>query len=261
MPRQFSTPYIIAFSGAVCIVCSLVVSTLAVGLKDRQTQNALLDQQKNVLMAAGVIEPGQKVKREQIPQLFADVKPVIIDLKTGAITEQDPQTFDQMKATKDPAQSEEAPENRAGLQRIPHKAKIYRVVKNENVEQVILPISGKGLWSTLYGFLAVDKDGQTIRGITFYQHGETPGLGGEIDNPRWKALWKGRKAFGEDFEVKLEVIKGTAGSVEDDPYRVDGLSGATITARGVSHLVQFWLGEHGFRPYLKQLRSNGKDAS
>jgi len=122
---------------------------------------------------------------------------------------------------------------------------------------VVLPVEGKGLWSTLYGFLALDKDVNTIKGLTFYQHGETPGLGGEVDNPKWKALWPGRKAFGDDGQPKIAVIKGQAGPVAEDPYQVDGLSGATITARGVSHLVQFWLGTHGFGPYLKQFKERG----
>jgi Na+-transporting NADH:ubiquinone oxidoreductase subunit C len=122
---------------------------------------------------------------------------------------------------------------------------------------VVIPVEGKGLWSTLYGFLALDKDVNTIKGLTFYQHAETPGLGGEVDNPKWKALWPGRKAFGDDGQPKIAVIKGQAGPVAEDPYQVDGLSGATITARGVSHLVQFWLGTNGFGPYLKQFKERG----
>ena len=119
---------------------------------------------------------------------------------------------------------------------------------------VILPVSGMGLWSTLYGFVALDADLRTIRGLTFYEHGETPGLGGEVDNPRWKALWPGRRAFGADAEVRIEVIRGRAGPADVDPHRVDGLAGATMTGRGVTNMLRFWLGEHGFRPYLERLR-------
>jgi Na+-transporting NADH:ubiquinone oxidoreductase subunit C len=122
------------------------------------------------------------------------------------------------------------------------------------LEMVILPIWGKGLWSTLYGFLALDSDLRTISGITFYDHKETPGLGGEVDNPRWKSLWRGRQAFDETGEVAIEVIKGRAGPPDEDPYLVDGLTGATITSRGVGNFVQFWLGEAGYGPYLDRLR-------
>ena len=112
-----------------------------------------------------------------------------------------------------------------------------------------------GLWSTLYGYVALEGDAQTILGLTFYQHGETAGLGGEVDNPRWKALWPGRKAFDEDWEPKIAVIKGSAGPPEEAPYQVDGLSGATLTCNGVTNALHFWLGEPGFGPFLARYRA------
>jgi Na+-transporting NADH:ubiquinone oxidoreductase subunit C len=114
-----------------------------------------------------------------------------------------------------------------------------------------------GLWSTLYGYLALEPDARTIQGLTFYKHGETPGLGGEVDNPRWKALWPGRLASDEDGTPKIAVVKGRAGSVSEDPYHVDGLSGATITSNGVTNLMHFWLGKNGFGPYLDKQRAQG----
>ena len=144
----------------------------------------------------------------------------------------------------------------AGVQRLPRQALVYELRNAAGqLDLVILPISGMGLWSTLYGFIALDADLETIRGITYYEHLETPGLGGEVDNPRWKALWPGRKAFDDDETVSIEVIRGRAGAPEDDPHRVDGLAGATMTSRGVTNMLQLWLGEHGFRPYLDRLRS------
>ena len=121
---------------------------------------------------------------------------------------------------------------------------------------MILPVEGLGLWSTLYGFLAVDADLETIRGLTFYEHAETPGLGGEVDNPRWKSLWPGRRTT-VDGEPRIEVIRGRAGPPGEDPYRVDGLSGAAITGRGVTNLLRFWLSDEGFRPYLTRLSVEG----
>jgi Na+-transporting NADH:ubiquinone oxidoreductase subunit C len=109
----------------------------------------------------------------------------------------------------------------------------------------------------LYGFVALRADFDTIHGLTFYKHGETPGLGGEVDNPRWRAKWADRKVFDENFDPAIRVIKGPAGPPEEAPFEVDGLSGATITSNGVTYLMQFWLGEDGFGPYLEKLRSEG----
>jgi Na+-transporting NADH:ubiquinone oxidoreductase subunit C len=125
------------------------------------------------------------------------------------------------------------------------------------VEKLILPIYGKGLWSTLYGFLALEKDLKTVSGITFYQHGETPGLGGEVDNPNWKGKWQGKQAFDDSGDVIIKVIKGAViPGAPDADHQIDGLSGATLTARGVDNLVQFWLGENGYGPYLQQIRED-----
>jgi Na+-transporting NADH:ubiquinone oxidoreductase subunit C len=121
-----------------------------------------------------------------------------------------------------------------------------------------LPVEGYALWSTLYGFLALDVDTKTVRGLTYYQHGETPGLGGEVDNPAWKALWPGRIAYDEQWLPTIRVIKGKAGSASEDPHQVDGLSGATLTSRGVTNMLQFWLGENGFGPYLAKFREGRK---
>ncbi len=255
---QHNTTYTLLFAAAVCGVCSIFVSGSAVSLKDRQVANALLDKQKKVLGVTGLLKAGEVPTPEQVQELFANnIRPKLINLETGEYVEGDANTFDQIKASKDPEQSKQAPANQAKVARVPNNALVYQVIDGQNVRMVVLPVEGKGLWSTLYGFLALDKDVNTIKGLTFYQHAETPGLGGEIDNPKWKALWPGRKAYGEDGQPKIMVVKGQAGPVEEDPYQVDGLSGATITARGVGYLVQFWLGDHGFGPYLKQFKERG----
>ena len=106
-----------------------------------------------------------------------------------------------------------------GSTRLPNKAVVYQRVDDGDVLAIILPVEGKGLWSTLYGFIALAPDTRTIEGITFYEHGETPGLGGEVDNPSWKALWPGRKAFDEDWEPAIEVIKGLPGRRPRIPIR------------------------------------------
>ncbi|MEM1203096.1 MAG: Na(+)-translocating NADH-quinone reductase subunit C [Acidobacteriota bacterium] len=255
MPQGFSVRYIILFSLAICGVCAVFVSSLAVSLAEAQDANKLIDRRKNVLMAAGEVESGQKLPPEEINRLFADFKAVVIDLSTGEEVDIDPDTFDQRKERNDPERSSAAPTNNAGVKRMPHHALVYKKINTEEqLEMLILPVEGYGLWSTLYGFLALDEDLKTIQGLAYYEHTETPGLGGEVENPRWRALWPGRQAYDENWNPAIEVIKGPAGPVEDDPYRVDGLSGATITARGVSGMMELWLGENGFKPYIDNLR-------
>lgn len=255
---RHSAGYTLAFATAICVVCGLLVSSSAVSLADRQQANIALDKRKNVLLAAGLIKADEQMTREQINARFETVKAIAIDLATGEPAEGiDPLTFDQQKEMAAPSTSTAAPPNPAQVKRLPNHSVVYQVMGDGGkVEMLVFPVEGKGLWSTLYGYLALDADLVTIRGLTFYQHGETPGLGGEVDNPLWKALWPGRKAFDESGEPAITVIKGSAGPPSDDPYHVDGLSGATITSRGVTSLIQFWLGEHGFGPYIEKFRAS-----
>jgi Na+-transporting NADH:ubiquinone oxidoreductase subunit C len=255
---RHSVGYTLAFATAICVVCGLLVSTSAVSLADRQKANVALDKRKNVLLAAGLITADDKLTRDQINERFDAVKAIAIDLATGEPAEGiDPLTFDQQKEMADPATSTLAQPNPAQVKRLPNHSIVFQVMDDAGkVKMLVLPIEGKGLWSTLYGFLALDADLETIRGLTFYQHGETPGLGGEVDNPLWKSLWPGRKAFDESGKPVIAVIKGSAGPPSEDPHHVDGLSGATITSRGVTSLLQFWLGEHGFGPYIEKFRAS-----
>jgi len=169
----------------------------------------------------------------------------------------DAASYDQLRAAKDRSLSIalSGEEDLAKISRREHYAMVYLIVTDGQLEKIILPIRGYGLWSTLHGFLALENDANTIAGLGFYQHGETPGLGGEIDNPRWKALWPGKKAYQND-EVGIALIKGSVNpSSANADYQVDGLAGATLTSRGVSNLVQFWLGEMGFNKFLSNVRS------
>ena len=254
---RHNTTYTFLFAGAVCVVCAILVSSSAVSLSELQQINATLDKQKNVLLAGGLASANEKLSAEEIQQRFGNVKALAIDLATGeAAPGVDPASFDQRKEAANPETSRAAPQNLSTIKRLPHHAVIYHVLDaSGDVTMIVLPIEGYGLWSTLYGFLALDADTKTIRGITYYQHKETPGLGGEVDNPSWKALWPGRIAFDDSGKPAITVIKGQAGSPDQDPHRVDGLSGATITSRGVINMLQFWLGENGFAAYLEKFRA------
>jgi Na+-transporting NADH:ubiquinone oxidoreductase subunit C len=253
--------YTLVFSGAVCVVCAVLVSTAAVTLRDRQSANAELDRRRNVLVAAGVMQEGQTLPPAEINDRFEDFEVAAVDLRTG---EEDPSFqiagYDARRAQGDPQRSQPAPRNEAQVARIPNHMLVYKKRDEKGqLELLVLPVEGLGLWSTMYGYLALGPDLRTVRGLTFYEHGETPGLGGEIDNPRWKSLWPGREVTDEQGRPVIQVVRGAAGPPESDPHRVDGLSGATITGRGVGAALRFWLGEEGFGPYLDRLRKEAGD--
>ena len=258
---QGSVVYNLFFATIISLVCAVLVASAAVLLRDRQEVNAALDMQVNVLVAAGLAGPGEALSREEVTARSKVVEPVVIDLETGEeLPDVDPSAFNQRVEQSTPAASRVAPPNAAGVPRLPNRALVYKVRDEQGrLDALVLPIQGMGLWSTLYGFIALEGDLETVRGITYYEHRETPGLGGEVDNPRWRALWRGRKAFGEGFEPRIEVIKGHAGPPAEDPYRVDGLAGATMTSRGVTNMLHLWLGELGFGPYLQQLAERRDD--
>jgi Na+-transporting NADH:ubiquinone oxidoreductase subunit C len=259
VPRPESTRYTVLFATAVSVVCALLVATAAVGLRDRQQANAALYKQKNVLLAAGLLKPDEPASTAQLQAIFDQrIRVRAVDLQSGQLVPEDQfdaRAYDQRKARNDPALSHAAPANDAQVARLPLRGMIYQVLGNDGkVEQWVLPIEGMGMWGTVYGFLSMDRDGNTVRGLTFYEQKETPGLGGEIANPRWQALWAGRKAFDAQWSPQLAVIKGQAGPPDKAPHHVDGLSGATITSNGITHVVRFWLGEDGYGPFLKSLR-------
>lgn len=245
----------------VCLVCSVLVSAAAVSLRPTQAINKALDKKRNILMAAGLVKVGQVISGEQVEELYQSIEPRVVDLATGEYVDVDPATFNQRAAAKKPESNVEIPrgEDYGGIKRRALHASAYLVSERGRVRKVILPIHGKGLWSTLYGFIALDaRDINTIRGLVYYEHAETPGLGGEVDNPNWKALWVGKQAFDESGAVRIAVIKGkVVPGRSESKYQIDGLSGATITSRGVGDMLKYWLGEGGFGKYLAKLKQQG----
>jgi Na+-transporting NADH:ubiquinone oxidoreductase subunit C len=289
---EFTPARTIGFATIVCLVCAVLVSSAAVGLKERQKENEALDRQKKVLDVAGLlkpwckkvdtdqqtkdsskpkncreVEPGQETPKpppstpEGLKKLYEErVQPTLYSLLKDKDGCQgiDVSTYDQIKASKDSTMSKLAPAgNKAKVQRVPNCGLMYKItsVKDKNtIETIIIPVEGKGLWSTLYGFIALDTNGIDIKGLTFYKHAETPGLGGEVDNPKWKAKWVGKKAFKSgSTKPALYVQKGVA----KNEYSVDGLSGATLTSNGVTHLLQFWLDTDRFGSYFSKQKGSG----
>lgn len=246
-----------------CLVCSVIVAGAAVSLKPLQQANKAEDKKRNILAAAGLYQPGISTEEQ-----FKQITPRIVNLAEGRFANDaelaeiraaglDPINYDQIKAAKTPALSRRlsGSEDIASIRRQETYAEVFMVMDGDAINTIVLPIHGYGLWSTLYGFVALQGDLQTIIGLGFYSHAETPGLGGEVDNPLWKAKWEGKKLYDADGKLAIEVIKGEA--PRDDAHRVDGLSGATLTSRGISNLVQFWIGDSGFGALLSNLKSEG----
>ncbi len=257
---HFSVAYKLLFAVALCAVCSVVVSTVSVSLRPRQEANRrMLGQGRQILSVAGLIDDADELSREDIAELlFTGLEAGVVDLESGRIVEGvDAVAYDQEAATRDPARSREVADNPAGVKRVPVQARIFLRRERGEIDSFVLPIEGKGLWGDMRGFLSIAADARTIRGITFYEHSETPGYGAEVESAEWKALWKGRLAYDDSGVARIAVKKGRAGSAQEDPYHVDGISGSTLTGDAVTHLVRFWLGDDGFGPFLRARRAEG----
>ena len=251
-----STVRVLLVAFCVCLICSVLVSAAAVGLKNRQERNKQIEKRRNILQIANIYDPAKTVDEQ-----FKDIRMRIVDLGSGQFkADIDPATFDSRLAARDKQSSYSIPADKdiAGIKSRSRYMEVYLVADQGRLQQIILPVYGKGLWSTMYGFIALGPDFSTITGFGFYEHGETPGLGGEIDNPVWLAKWPGKVVYDHNGEVRITVIKGTveAGS-PDARHKVDGLSGATLTARGVGNLLNYWLGENGYQTFLHSMQKSG----
>ncbi len=251
--KPFYSVLVLAF------VCSFLVSLASVGLRPLQEKNRALERKKNILLAAGLLHG--ETKNKDIDKLFSQVEPRIIELATGAFVSPDsvnPKNFNQLASTNDPQLSRPLAKDKdiAGLRRLEKYSYVYLIRDRGRLKEIVLPVRGKGLWSTMYGYVAIDSDLRTIDGIAFYEHGETPGLGGEIENPVWEAGWQGKKLYDDQGRVAIKVAKGAAKAKgEAASYEVDGLSGATLTGNGVQRLFHFWFDQQGFKPFLERLRN------
>lgn len=239
-----SSTYTVVFVSTVAIICSLLLSTAATLLRDRQDRNEALSKKQNILKALGVNE---KMDGPSIDIFFAEyVELFAIDLEGNIDAEVDATQLDMEVEDK---------KAEASARRYP----IYRcAIDNETTYCV--PIIGRGLWSKLYGYLSLESDLNTVKGITFYKHGETPGLGAEIEKSWFQDNFLGKKINDQTGTfVSIEVVKGSAenayaGNEEKLSHAVDGISGATITSRGVTEMLHEDLTK--YVPYFKQLEAN-----
>jgi Na+-transporting NADH:ubiquinone oxidoreductase subunit C len=234
-----SNHYVLGFAVGLCVVISAALSLTSSALKDTQAAAEEFDRQKNVLIAAALIKPDEVRPRRELEQLYRErVEERVLELASG---ETGRIKVDEFKKLRD-------------AERRPYR--LIAVAKDAagKEEAWVFPISGAGLWSILFGFLALEADGAHVRGLTFYKHGETPGLGGECENPEWTAKWVGKSILDEAGKlVSITVKKGTVDATvpREKNHMVDGLSGATITCNGINTFVRSDL--EAYRPLLSKV--------
>lgn len=241
----------VAVAVGVSLVCSILVATASVLLKPLQESNQTRFRQQIVLEVAGLYSPGIDIEEQ-----FATIDARLVELDSGEFTTaMDPNEFDMIAASNDAALSVAIPDSAdiAGLRRRAIYAPVYLVRDDGATRQVILPVYGAGLWSTMYGYLALEPDGRTIAGLRFYEHAETPGLGDQVERDDWLAQWPGKQLFDDDGNVRIQIVRGQASGGEDAVYEVDGLSGATLTGIGINNLLRYWAGPNAFGPFLNRL--------
>ena len=243
----------------VCIVASAVVTVSAVLLRPKQIANKQLEERRQI---AEILKSATHNGDAWRDLKVTDLETRVVELASGKYVDGiDPATFDQRRMARDPAQSIEIPSDKdvAQIKTRAKHAVVHLLIMGSKVKLIILPIYGRGFGSTLYGYIGLSGEAETVIGLAFYEHGETPGLGALIDDPAWRKLWSGKKVWGAGGEVSLGVARGpVVPGTEEAEHQVDGLTGATWTGQGVTNLLRYWLGEHGFGPYLNHLRRAGR---
>lgn len=244
------------------IVFSVIVSGAAVTLRPAQERNEALSTRSNMLSAAGVIEAD--ASNERVAEAFDRFEVLLVEMGTGEIVSpekvdaESAASYDMRRASRNPEISKGLTKDPAGINRQATYRKAFVLKDKGTVKRVVLPVHGYGLWSTMYGFVALEGDANTVAGLRFYEHGETPGLGAKIQSPDWVAKWKGKKIYapGKWESPDFRLIKGGVGENADGrEHKVDALSGATLTSRGVESTINFWFGERGYAPFLAKVRN------
>ena len=229
-----SDTYTIMFTMIVAVILGLGLSTTADSLRERQNLNVELDIKKNILSVLG-FDHNSNMTNEDIQSLYEDNISEIIINSTGEILDNNI--------------SEQA------------TYKIYQSREGDKITGYAIPIAGKGLWGTMYGYFAIEPDASTAKGITFYKHKETPGLGAEVDKEWFKNNFIGKKFIDDSGKlVSIEVIKGFVSDKDpDSKYKVDGISGATITGSGLTTFLKADLEK--YEPYFSRVRNSNQNES
>jgi len=216
-----SNAYTLIFTSTVTIVLGFLLSMAVTILKDQQDLNIQIDIKKNILRSLDFAPSKENPwTPERVQAIFEEyISSLVINAKGETIEGKKPEDIN--------------PDVDGDFHPIYIKTMVGKI------DGYAIPISGKGLWSTLYGYFAVESDGMTVKGITFYKHGETAGLGGEVEKPWFRNNYKGKKFVDNDGNlVGIQIIKGGVDDTSPDAYhQVDGISGATMTSKGLNKFL------------------------
>ncbi|WOT03840.1 Na(+)-translocating NADH-quinone reductase subunit C [Shewanella youngdeokensis] len=239
------------FTVTLCLLCSFMITGTAELLKERKLVKKRDELKRNVLIAAAV-----DIADKDFSEIFKQkVKPLLITLDTGAEAPQvNVLDFDERLAAIDPNTSRPPKKDLAKIKSRAAQARVFKVFDDKGeLASVVVPIYGKGLWSIIYGYIALQPDLNTIENVIFYEHGETPGIGDFLNDPQWTAQWHGKQLFNAKGKVAFKVVKG--GAKPGDIHGVDAVSGATMSGRGVQRAVKFWFGAEGFEMFFNNLKA------
>jgi Na+-transporting NADH:ubiquinone oxidoreductase subunit C len=228
-------------AGLVAVASAVLVSSASVLLQPMQDAHIAAERQAR--MAAMLDEvPGLRDLMAETGVEELEMRTV--DLAAGAFVEDEPGG--------DPVPIP-AEQDVAGLGTRAPFASVYLVESGGEIALLALPVEGRGYQSTIRALLALEGDLTTIAALTILEQGDTPGLGAEIQTPRWQALWPGKEIADADGDIVISVVRGEASG----PHEVDGITGATRTGNGVENMLRYWLGPHGYGPLLDRLAGEG----
>ena len=242
------------------LVCSSLVSAAVVVLRPIQLNNQMLEQSRNIMQLTGLLPADQVIDDEDMLELYKslDIRIINID-EADYVDEIDPVTFNTRLALNDPDLSVAIPSelDLASLGRRTRFTPVYMIWDDDGLDRVILPVRGNGMWSMLYGYIALEPDFNTISGMTFYEQNETPGLGDQITHGHWLEQWQGRQIYDDAGNLRFRINEGVVqpGSTASQ-FEVDALTGATVTGDAVTSMVHYWFGPHGYQGILLALRDN-----
>ena len=239
-----SNLYIILYSAAITVVCGGLLAFAAVSLKDKQDANIAMEQKKNILSSVLTLKEGDNIDEIYRKQVKAFVIDYDGNVKNGLKPEQVIVAIEYKKAPKD---------------RLLPVYEFRSEVDSAKVEFAVMPLYGYGLWNNIWGFLAVKSDFNTVQGVKFQHAGETPGLGARIESEEVQERFKGKSIFDNGTLAPIVIQKGEGHEYPDSPHKVDGMSGATLTGKGVNNMLKDYLA--CYENYLKKKVAGAKPQS
>lgn len=249
----------IAFAAGVAFFCSLMVSTAVYFLRPVVLAYEAIDFNRAVVEVAGLLAADLDWDDRAVVNAFLELEARVVDLESGQLTDAaDAVSADFRAAIDDPGRLVPIPASldSAGLETRPRFAPVYLLRDVDRIERIVVPFYARGMWSTIHGVIALEPDSSTIGGISFYAHGETPGIGDRIERSDWRGSWRGKRLYDETGELRFRI--GREAAAQSAEFGVDSITGATVTVDAVGNAVGYWFSEHGYAPFLEWLREGGR---